>query len=51
MHYHSLGQVKFIGQVHHGHLLVPGQVDNFAIFTSLEYLQHMFKVRNKKINF
>ena len=26
----------FFGQVHYGHLLVPGQVDNFDISTSLK---------------
>ena len=32
----SFGQVKiFFGQVHYGHLLVPGQVENFTISTPL----------------
>ena len=28
----------FVGQVHYGHLLVPGQVENFTISTPLHAL-------------
>ena len=35
----SFGQLKiFFGQVHNGHLLVPGQVENFTVSTPLHVM-------------
>ena len=36
----------FVGQVHYGHLLVPGQVENFTISTPLYGLAHKDLVLN-----
>ena len=34
MLYYQTGKI-FVGQVHYGHILVPGQVENFTISTPL----------------
>ena len=46
----SFGQVKiFFGQVHYGHLLVPGQVENFIISTSLLEETQMTMLQNGQL--
>ena len=46
----SFGQVKiFFGQVHYGHLLVPGQVENFTISTPLLVETQMTMLQNGQL--